>query len=95
MYYVFAERTRLSEGTTDIVTALQDVMTVHFVHNFMYMKCVSKFLELIQEYFLKIITLSGSKSNAVRVGQRQRVVKKVITALSNHRIPQAEPSNIL
>lgn len=83
VYYVYADETRHSEGTYDVITAMEDLFAVQFVHNFMYPKGVSKFLELLQEYMFKIITLVGSKSSARRVGQRQRIVRKVITALSN------------
>ncbi|KXJ76074.1 hypothetical protein RP20_CCG010355 [Aedes albopictus] len=84
MHYVFAENTRLSEGTTDIVCAIQDLMTVQYVHSFMYLKGTAKFLELVQQYFLKIFPTKGSKSNAVRIGQQQRTVQKVIAALSDY-----------
>ncbi|XP_058830435.1 uncharacterized protein LOC131689391 isoform X2 [Topomyia yanbarensis] len=83
VFYVYANEARLSEGTCDVITAMEDLFTIHFVHNFMYVKPISKFLELLQEYFLKIITFVASKSTASRVGQRQRVVRKVISALSN------------
>ncbi|XP_062562867.1 uncharacterized protein LOC134226238 isoform X1 [Armigeres subalbatus] len=92
MYYVFADRTRLSEGTTDFVCAIQDLMSVHYVHSFMYLKSAAKFLELVQEYFLKIFTTKGSKSSAVRIGKQQRTVKKVIASLSQYESPkQKEP----
>ncbi|XP_021699469.1 uncharacterized protein LOC5569546 isoform X1 [Aedes aegypti] len=88
MFYVYANETRLSEGACDISTAVEDLFSIHFVHNFMYPKPVSKFMELLQEYFFKIITLIGSKSTATRVGQRQRVVRKIITALSNYEMSE-------
>lgn len=84
MYYVYADQTRLSEGTADFVGAIQDLMSVHYVHNFVYMKEASKFLELIQQYLLKIIPSKGSKSTANRVGPIQRVVKKAIESLSTY-----------
>lgn len=59
MFYVYADESRLSEGTADIITAIEDLFSVHFVHNFMYLKRTSKFLELLQEYFFKIITLKS------------------------------------
>ncbi|KXJ78957.1 hypothetical protein RP20_CCG002948 [Aedes albopictus] len=83
MFYVYANEVRLSEGANDIVTAIEDLFSVQYVYNFMYPKLTSKFLELLQEYFFKIITVEGSKSTATRVGQRQRVVRKIISALSN------------
>lgn len=83
VFYVYANETRLSEGACDIISAMEDLFVVHFVHNFMYQNATSKFLELLQEYFFKIITLVGSKSTATRVGQRQRIVRKIISALSN------------
>ncbi|XP_058827226.1 uncharacterized protein LOC131687191 [Topomyia yanbarensis] len=84
MYYVFAEQIRLSEGTESVVQSITDLMCVHYVHNFMYMKQASKFMEFIQEYLFKILPTTGSKSNATRKGQQQRVVKRFIEALSNH-----------
>lgn len=81
--YVYADQIRLSEGTSDIICAFEDLMTIQFVHNFKYIKSASKFLELLQEYFLKVMPLSGSKSTAYRVGNQQRVVRRVIAALSN------------
>lgn len=67
MYYVYADHTRLSEGSKDIVSAIQDLMCVHYVHSF----SAAKFLELVQQYFLKIFPTKGSKSNAVRIGKQQ------------------------
>ncbi|XP_062534848.1 uncharacterized protein LOC134204028, partial [Armigeres subalbatus] len=84
IYYVFAEQTRLSEGTKDIICAFQDLRCMQYVHGFMYLKKVAKFLELIQEYLLKFFPAKGSKSNAIRIGQQQRMVQKVITALSEY-----------
>lgn len=84
MYYVFAEQVRLSEGTESVVVAVTDLMCVHYVHNFMYMKQSSKFMEFVQEYFFKILPTTGSKSNATRKGQQQRVVKRLIEAIANH-----------
>lgn len=84
MYYVYVDQVRLSEGTDDVICALQDLLCIHFVHNFKYIKPASKFLELMQQYLLKIIPSSGSKSNAYRVGNQQRVVQKVIDHLSSH-----------
>ncbi|XP_058830068.1 uncharacterized protein LOC131689178 [Topomyia yanbarensis] len=84
IYYVFADQARLSEGTADAICAMQDLLCVHFVHSFKYLKIASKFLELLQQYFLKIIPSSGSKSNAYRVGNKQRIVQKVIELLSRH-----------
>lgn len=84
MYYVYADQTRLSEGTSDVISAIQDLLCAQFVHNFKYIKAASKFLEFVQQYFLKIIPSSGSKSNAYRVGNQQRVVQKVIDCLSTH-----------
>ncbi|XP_065073087.1 uncharacterized protein LOC135697400 [Ochlerotatus camptorhynchus] len=86
MYYIYAEHTRVSEGTNNFICAVQDLMCVHYVHNFMYLKEASKFLELIQQYFLKIIPCKGSKSTATKVGQIQRVVKKVIVELSSYEV---------
>nr|XP_029730290.1 uncharacterized protein LOC115267436 [Aedes albopictus] len=94
MYYVYAEQTRLSEGTEDIVGGIQDLMSVHYVHNFVYLKEASKFLELVQQYFLKIIPSKGSKSTANRVGPIQRVVKKAIETLSSYDASQPGPSNL-
>ena len=94
MYYVYAEQTRLSEGTEDIVGGIQDLMSVHYVHNFVYLKEASKFLELVQQYFLKIIPSKGSKSTANRVGPVQRVVKKAIETLSSYDASQPGPSNL-
>ncbi|XP_062549973.1 uncharacterized protein LOC134214663 isoform X2 [Armigeres subalbatus] len=51
MYYVFAEQTRLSEGTTDIVCAFQDLMSVQYVHGFMYLKKVAKFWSSLRNIF--------------------------------------------
>ncbi|XP_021701998.1 uncharacterized protein LOC110676863 [Aedes aegypti] len=81
--YVYANGIRVSEGASDVIAAMEDLFMIHFVHNFMYVKALSKFLELIQEYFLKIITFVASKSAASRVGQRQRKVRKVISALAS------------
>lgn len=90
MYYVYAEKTRLTEGTHCIVDAVQNLMAVYYVHNFMYVKNCSKILELIQEYFLKIFPVTGSKSQATRVAGRQRVVKRIILALSAHDVNSSE-----
>ncbi|XP_055541318.1 uncharacterized protein LOC129727479 [Wyeomyia smithii] len=84
MYYVYAEKTRLSEGTAQIKCALMDLLAVYYVHNFMYKKTISKFLEFIQQYFCKIISFEGSKSQAVRIGRQLRIVNKIIKAISNH-----------
>lgn len=92
MYYVYAEQTRLSEGTEDIIDAIQDLMSIHYVHNFVYLKEASKFLELVQQYLLKIMPSKGSKSTANRVGPIQRVVKKVIETLSSYDVSQPGPS---
>ncbi|XP_055586651.1 uncharacterized protein LOC129739249 isoform X2 [Uranotaenia lowii] len=89
IYYVFAEELRLSEGTDDIVTAVSDLMAVHFVHNFVYRKQCSKFLELIQQYLLKIYTKKGGKSQAVRKGTIQCKVAKVIESISRHVISKS------
>ncbi|XP_062538733.1 uncharacterized protein LOC134207008 [Armigeres subalbatus] len=94
MYYVYAEQTRLSEGTEDFVGAVQDLLSVHYVYNFMYLKEASKLLELVQQYFLKIIPSKGSKSSASRVGPIQRVVKKVIETLSLYDAAQPGPSRV-
>ncbi|XP_055601684.1 uncharacterized protein LOC129750705 [Uranotaenia lowii] len=51
MYYVFANQARLTEGTVDAKQAICDLVMVHYVHNFMYMKESSKFMEFIQQYF--------------------------------------------
>ncbi|XP_058453606.1 uncharacterized protein LOC131431746 [Malaya genurostris] len=83
MFYCYANDVRLSEGAEDILTGMEDLFTIYFVHNFMYAKSVSKFLELLQEYFFKIITFVASKSTASRIGQRQRRVRKVIADISN------------
>ncbi|KXJ73766.1 hypothetical protein RP20_CCG015064 [Aedes albopictus] len=66
IFYVYANRTRLSEGAHDVIAAVEDLFAIQFVHNFMYTKSVSKFMELLQEYFLKIITFVASKSGARR-----------------------------
>lgn len=84
IYYVYANQVRLSEGTADFIGAMEDLLCVHFVHNFKYLKTVSKFLEFVQQYFLKIIPSSGSKSNAYRVGNQQRVVQTLIENLSRY-----------
>lgn len=84
MYYVYADFTRITEGTTDIICALQDLMCTYYVHNYKYLKTTSKFLELVQQYFLKIIPATGSKSNAYKVGNQQRIVQRTIESLSNH-----------
>lgn len=89
MYYAVAEKTRLTEGTFDVLEAVEQLMAVYYVYNFMYLTESSKFLELVQEYFLKIIPLRGSKSQATRVGGRQRIVKRVIQALSTHELDAA------
>lgn len=86
MFYVYADHTRLSEGTVDVICAFQDLLCTQFVHNYKYIKPASKFLELVQQYFLKIIPSSGSKSNAYRVGNQQRVVQKVIDSLSSYEL---------
>lgn len=84
MFYVFADHTRLTEGTSDFLCAIEDLMSVQYVHSFMYLKSAAKFLELVQEYLLKIFPTKGSKSTATRIGKQQRIVKKVIALLSNH-----------
>ncbi|XP_055610406.1 uncharacterized protein LOC129757269 [Uranotaenia lowii] len=84
MYYVFANQARLTEGTNDAKQAICDLVMVHYVHNFMYMKEGSKFMEFIQQYFFKIIPQSGSKSQAVRVLKQQRLVKRLIDNLTDH-----------
>ncbi|EAT33706.1 AAEL014020-PA [Aedes aegypti] len=84
VYYVFAEQVRLSEGTENVIAAISDLVCVHYVHNFMYMQQISKFLEFVQEYFFKILPTYGSKSNATRKGQQQRIVKKVIKMISEY-----------
>ncbi|XP_062533853.1 uncharacterized protein LOC134202880 isoform X2 [Armigeres subalbatus] len=84
MYYVYADHTRVTEGTKDIICAMQDIMCTYYVHNYKYLKPVSKLLELIQQYFLKITPSTASKSNAYRVGNQQRVVRRVIDALAKH-----------
>ncbi|XP_065085960.1 uncharacterized protein LOC135707979 [Ochlerotatus camptorhynchus] len=89
VFYVFAEQVPLSEGTENVVVAVTDLMCVHYVHNFMYMKQVSKFMEFTQEYFFKILPTTGSKSSATRKGQQQRVVKRIIEAITNH-IPEKQ-----
>ncbi|XP_058814400.1 uncharacterized protein LOC131678342 [Topomyia yanbarensis] len=83
MFYVFADHTRITEGTTDVIGAIQDLMCVQYVHSFMYLKSAAKFLELVQEYFLKLFPTKGSKSNATRVGKQQRIVQKIIASLSD------------
>nr|XP_029722577.1 uncharacterized protein LOC109621981 [Aedes albopictus] len=84
VHYVFAEQVRLTEGTENLVVAVTELMCVHYVHNFMYMKQISKFMEFIQEYFFKILPTKGSKSNATRKLQQQRVVKRLIQAIATH-----------
>ncbi|XP_055525791.1 uncharacterized protein LOC129718766 [Wyeomyia smithii] len=92
MFYVFADHVRVSEGATNILSAIQDLMCVQFVHSFVYIPKASKFLELLQEYFLKLFPAKGSKSRATRVGKQQRQVQRVIAALSNHRLHnEADP----
>ncbi|XP_058839324.1 uncharacterized protein LOC131694835 isoform X1 [Topomyia yanbarensis] len=86
VYYVYAENLRLNDGADNIIDGLENLMAVYYVHNFMYVTSNGKFLEFVQQYFLKIIPLLGSKSTATRVGRRQRVVRKIITALSEHEI---------
>lgn len=90
VFYAFAEQTQLTEGTKDIFTALGDLLAVHYVYNFMYMKSASKFLEFLQTYFFKICPLTGTKSKASRKSKQQRLVQSIIEALSNH-VPQATP----
>uniref|UniRef100_A0A8D8NC24 (northern house mosquito) hypothetical protein n=2 Tax=Culex pipiens TaxID=7175 RepID=A0A8D8NC24_CULPI len=82
-YYVFADSARLSEGASTILIALQDLFGILYINNFMYPKGNSKFLEFIQQYFLKIIPAYGSKSKATRVGKQQRVVNRLISELSS------------
>lgn len=84
MYYVYVDHTRVTEGTKDIICAMQDIMCTYYVHNYKYLKATSKLLELIQQYFLKITPSNASKSNAYRVGNQQRVVRRVIDALAKH-----------
>ncbi|XP_062533667.1 uncharacterized protein LOC134202657 [Armigeres subalbatus] len=84
--YVFAEQAQLTEGTHEIVQALSELMAVHYVYNFMYMKGVSKVLEFIQAYFYKITPTTGSKSKATRKSKQQRLVQSVIEAISNHEL---------
>jgi hypothetical protein len=91
-YYIYAERTRISEGTNDFTCAMQDLMCVHYVYNFMYLKKTEKFLELMQQYLLKIIPRKGSKSTATRVGQVQRAVKKTIDILSSYSLKKSDSS---
>ncbi|XP_065080994.1 uncharacterized protein LOC135703642 isoform X2 [Ochlerotatus camptorhynchus] len=84
VYYVMVEQVRLTEGTQNVVTAIADLLSVHYVYNFMYMKQISKFLEFVQEYFCKILPVSGSKSRATRKSQQQRMVKRLIEGISSH-----------
>lgn len=84
MYYVFAEQVRLTEGVENVVAAISDLVCVHYVHNFMYMRQISKFLEFVQEYFFKILPVTGSKSSATRKGQQQRVVTRVIKSVAEY-----------
>lgn len=95
IYYVYAEQARLSEGTEDFVHAIQDLLSVHYVYNFMYLREASKFLELVQQYLLKILPCKGSKSTASRVGPIQRIVKKVIATLSSYDASLPGPSRIV
>ncbi|XP_058449306.1 uncharacterized protein LOC131429271 [Malaya genurostris] len=90
IFYVFAEQVRLSEGTESFITAISDLLSVHYVHNFMYMRQISKFLEFVQQYFFKIIPSTGSKSNATRKNNQQRVVKNVIKSISEFCAPLRE-----
>lgn len=82
-----AEQVRLTEGTQNVVTAVADLVSVHYMYNFMYMKPISKILEFIQEYFCKILPVSGSKSRATKKGKQQRMVKRLIEAISSHQVP--------
>nr|XP_029727670.1 uncharacterized protein LOC115265865 [Aedes albopictus] len=84
VYYVFAEQVRLTEGVENVVAAISDLVCVHYVHNFMYMRQISKFLEFVQEYFFKILPVTGSKSSATRKGQQQRVVTRVIKSVAEY-----------
>lgn len=90
VFYVFAEQAQLSEGTHEIVKALAELMAVHYIYNFMYMKGVSKVLEFIQVYFLKITPSTGTKSKATRKSKQQRLVQSVIEAISNHELNEAQ-----
>lgn len=87
---MFAEQAQLSEGTHEIVKALAELMAVHYIYNFMYMKGVSKVLEFIQVYFLKITPSTGTKSKATRKSKQQRLVQSVIEAISNHVLNEAQ-----
>ncbi|KAL9705928.1 hypothetical protein quinque_009446 [Culex quinquefasciatus] len=62
MYYAVAEKTRLTEGTFDVLEAVEQLMAVYYVYNFI---------------------------QATRVGGRQRIVKRVIQALSTHELDAA------
>lgn len=84
MHYVYAEQVRLTDGSDNLIIAISDLMYVYYIHNFMYMVKTSKFLEFVQKYFLKILTVTGSKSTATRKNQQQRVVARVIEAISNY-----------
>ncbi|XP_058828020.1 uncharacterized protein LOC131687939 [Topomyia yanbarensis] len=84
VFYVFAEQTQITEGTNCVVMAISDLVAVHYIYNFMYMKNISKFLEFVQTYFFKIIPTTGSKSKATRKSKQQRLVQSVIEAISNH-----------
>lgn len=84
VFYVFAEQVQLTEGTEDVIIAISELLAVHYIYNFMYMRSISKFLEFLQVYFFKIIPLTGSKSKATKKSKQQRLVQSVIEAISNH-----------
>ncbi|XP_055589099.1 uncharacterized protein LOC129741400 [Uranotaenia lowii] len=82
MFYVFAEQTQLTEGCSDILVAMSELIMSHYTYNFMYSNQASKFLEFIQIYFFKINPLFGSKSTARRINRQQRMVMKIIEKLT-------------
>ncbi|XP_065093826.1 uncharacterized protein LOC135714407 isoform X1 [Ochlerotatus camptorhynchus] len=81
-FFIQAENTLLTLGVNNIIHAFQQLLAVYFVYFYKYPKDVSKTLEFLQMFLLKLYPENGTRSTATIVGRHQRMVTSLISKIS-------------
>lgn len=85
IYYVHAEGTVLTNGCGSIVTAIQSLFEIYYIYFFHYPKELSKTLEFLQIFLLRIVPDKGTRSTATIVAKQQRLVRGLLMKIAKLR----------
>lgn len=81
-FFIYADHELVTTGVNTIIRAVQQLLVVYFVYFFKYPKQISKTLEFLQMYLLKIYPEHGTRSMATIVGGQQRMVASLISKIT-------------